>query len=256
MGASTSILLKKRGEKLKLRTYVHAIVWSWRHITGQYIVRDLDFLRQFIDENSICFDIGAHAGSWAIPLAQITKQGQVYAFEALPYYAEVLTSTLKILHSARITIVNKAITDNCGHASVIFEDMHGQKLTGLTHIAREKEYIHNAAVVEAITLDEFYSQTNLKDKIRFIKCDVEGAEMLVLNGAEKLIENMRPVFYCEVDQDLYCKYGYSIEDLFNFWNMRDYNAYVLNNMYKWESITVNNTRKGNCLFLPAEINLF
>lgn len=49
----------------------------------------------------------------------------------------------------------------------------------------------NTMTVQAITLDE-YCETNHIDMIDFVCCDIEGAEINFLRGAQKTIVNCRP----------------------------------------------------------------
>ena len=47
-----------------------------------------------------------------------------------------------------------------------------------------------------LTLDEFVK--GKKTKVDFIKCDVEGAELLVFTGGIKSIEKYKPIIFAEM----------------------------------------------------------
>ncbi|HET6992080.1 MAG TPA: FkbM family methyltransferase, partial [Bacteroidia bacterium] len=59
-------------------------------------------------------------------------------------------------------------------------------------------------------------------RIDFIKIDVEGYEYHVLQGAEKTIENSRPVFFIEVVDDFLKAQGSSAELLVSFLDSKKY----------------------------------
>ena len=52
--------------------------------------------------------------------------------------------------------------------------------------------------VEAVSVDEYVRQSGAPD---FIKCDVEGAEVEVFRGANKLLNERRPFILCEMHGD-------------------------------------------------------
>lgn len=49
--------------------------------------------------------------------------------------------------------------------------------------------------VEAISVDEYVRKSGAPD---FIKCDVEGAEVEVFRGADKLLNERPPIILCEM----------------------------------------------------------
>src|SRR5699024_7528004 len=57
----------------------------------------------------------------------------------------------------------------------------------------------NYIEIESIRLDDFVSQTKIKPN--FIKIDVEGAELLVLNGMKTLLEQDNLILLLEVHVD-------------------------------------------------------
>ena len=51
-------------------------------------------------------------------------------------------------------------------------------------------------------------------RVSFIKCDIEGAEYLFLEGARNVLKRDRPVVVCEVEERHTIRYGYTPEDFF------------------------------------------
>ena len=60
------------------------------------------------------------------------------------------------------------------------------------------------------TLDEVSKDLQRLD---FIKCDVEGAEMLVLRGATRTLEKFSPILHLEVFEEWTRAFGYTPNDL-------------------------------------------
>ena len=69
--------------------------------------------------------------------------------------------------------------------------------------------------VESITIDTFV-EANTINRLDYIKIDVEGAELLVLKGAKRTIELLKPVVQVEVSGSFTKLYDYEPYDLFNF----------------------------------------
>jgi hypothetical protein len=52
--------------------------------------------------------------------------------------------------------------------------------------------------------------------VRFVKMDLEGAEMFALNGARELLARQRPVVYCEFHRAYMAANGTTIENVFEY----------------------------------------
>ena len=176
---------------MSIRNIVHALLWTYRHATGKLAVPEITTVLKYINAKSICFDVGAHGGSWSRGLAHAVPQGHVYSFEALPYYADVLRKTMKLLGERRVTVLNRAVAEKNGSVQMARRDRDGNTLTGKTHVAINGEAPQEMVSVPAITLDSFWREIDEK-QIDFIKCDVEGFELFVLRGARELIKHCQP----------------------------------------------------------------
>ncbi len=236
---------------MTFRKLAHALVWTKRHLCRQLEVDTISSLEQFIIDTDICLDVGAHGGSWTAPLSALVKRGHVYAFEALPYYADVLTITLKLLMRWNITVINMAVADRVTVMPVVWKDAAGNKLTGMTHMAGNDEYSGETMFVPAISLDAFCEGIPAQ-RIRFVKCDVEGAELLVLKGAVRMIQTWRPLFYCELCREYCQRYGYSPDDVFAFFENQGYRPYMISSSVGWSPVASFDSRQGDVLFVPAE----
>jgi FkbM family methyltransferase len=235
-----------------LRKLIHAGLWSKRHLSGQYQIPELDYLRRFISENGVSVDIGAHAGSWLFPLGKLSNKGRVYGFEALPYYAQVLRLTAKMVGPANITIENCAVTEK-GHTEekLAWKDASGKRLTGFTHLAVTSEGDQQCVHVPTVTLDEYFEKE--PGKIQFIKVDVEGAEARVFRGAQSILQRHRPVVFTELLSAYLGRYGYTIADVYTMFEKLNYLPFRFSEGMKVVPVDGPHAHQGNdVLFVPKE----
>ena len=229
------------------------MVWARRHRAGLLPAAELSPLLRCLKPDDVFLDVGGHAGSWAIPASRVLPRGRVYSFEALPYYAGVLKTTLALLGRRNVTVVPAAVSEGEGEVSILWKDAQGQRLTGRTRMASGPE-AGSTVRVRTTSIDRFREQQP-DGRVRLIKCDVEGAELLVLRGAASTIARWRPLVFCELYDDYCRRFGYRAADVFAFFAERGYRpmrfesgAFVPmdGDMYGgW----------GDVLFVPAETDL-
>lgn len=235
----------------RLRQLLHAAVWTRRHLAGQLPARELSPLLRYLRPDDVFLDVGAHAGSWSVPASRVLTSGHVYAFEAFPYYAQVLKTTLALLGRRNITVVNGAASDAEGEVEILWKDAAGRRLTGMTHISSGNEHGEKVAV-RALTLDGFCRE-HQPGRVRLLKCDVEGAELMVLRGAAETIDRSRPLTYCEIYDEYCARYGYSSRDIFAFFATRKYRSMQFDNgrFHGIDAAAYSGT--GDVLFVPLEM---
>ncbi|MEK7101792.1 MAG: FkbM family methyltransferase [Patescibacteria group bacterium] len=163
--------------------------------------------RAFVNEQSVVIDIGAHIGTFALPLAAMA--GNVIAFEPSPEAFALLAHNVAE-NKASIQLVNKALGSEKGSGTLV---------------------VRNAANAGANTLVEGGNipVTTLDDEVthaNFIKIDVEGMELEVLEGGTRLIERARPVVLFEVNLSQLRAHGASPRALERFFTERGYDLYI------------------------------
>ena len=236
-----------------MRHILHALVWTRRHLAGELAVPELSTLLPLLHPEEIFLDVGAHAGGWAIPVSRVLTAGHVYAFEALPHYAQVLRTTLAFLRRRNVTVVLGAVSDAEGELPIVWKDVAGRRLTGRTHIGRGGE-AGSAVRVRALTIDRF-CQEHPGGRVRLVKCDVEGAELMVLRGAAATIDRWRPIVFCELYDEYCAHYGYSARDVFAYFASRGYRPMQFEGGAFRDLDPGTYSGVGDVLFVPLEVEL-
>ena len=153
-----------------------------------------DALVQRLRAGMTFYDLGANIGFLSLLGARLVgDRGRVFAFEADPEIAGRLREHVERNSCAQVTVIEKAVWSEAG--KVFFERVGAATSPdrGLGHVVAGAGA--NTLEIEAITLDEFAKTAPPPD---FIKCDVEGAEVEVFRGAQKLLAEKRPVIVCEI----------------------------------------------------------
>jgi FkbM family methyltransferase len=137
----------------------------------------------------IVIDGGANMGGYSILASRrVGKEGKVFAFEPEPRNAARLRSRLRGYEN--VVVVEKALSDADGSATLHLDTFHaGHRLVGGGN---------DGIRVPVVTLDSFIRDLSLPG-LDFVKLDVEGVELQVLDGmANVLRSSRRPVILCEV----------------------------------------------------------
>jgi FkbM family methyltransferase len=142
----------------------------------------------------IAYDIGANVGDYTKLLSP--RFNHVHAFEPTPTTFQWLVHNTK--HLLNVTPVNEAISDHSGVCNLYTHSRQSVENTisiksveGAEKYDDGKHNIYSTDIYEkvrCVTIDDYVEET--KDIPTFIKCDVEGAEDFIFDGAKKtLIEN-------------------------------------------------------------------
>ena len=169
-------------------------------------------------ENATTFiDIGANLGWFSLHIAQQHPNLQVHAFEPGEFaYANIKKNIARNQLQRSIQLNHLVITDHCGT-----EQFTNQQLGhALNHINRKKSgSTKNLREVAAITLDHYVAEQAIP-LVELIKCDVEGAEMLVIEGSQAVLKRDRPKLLLEICPLWMARFGQSPMELWN--RLREY----------------------------------
>lgn len=132
-------------------------------------------------------DLGGKYGYFSVYAA--SKGAYVYSFEPNPEMQKFIQRHNEV-NGNRIKIAPYAASNECGTATFYLDlEICGQSsLFSHDEDAGENQ---NKIDVEQITLDEYVKREGLK-KVDFIKADIEGAERLMLQGAQETLRKFAP----------------------------------------------------------------
>jgi FkbM family methyltransferase len=162
---------------------------------GAYQRSDLAMLLSFTRLGDCVLDVGAHIGTFSIPLGRaVGTSGRVVAFEPVADHFELLSHNVvnngltDVVKPVRAVVANGAsplyvtrVAGNSGATS--FSDDHGDLVDD----------------VPIVSLDSWWDSGEARPpSVEVVKIDVEGMEYEVLSGGAKLIDAFRPLVHFEV----------------------------------------------------------
>jgi FkbM family methyltransferase len=161
--------------------WVYALAEA-RHGRQEPELRRLD---DYVPEGRAAVDVGAWLGPWTRALSR--RASHVHAFEPQPRLAAHLAKVV----AANVTVHEAAVGAEAGSALLAVDDGPGRD--ALAHLVPEPSAA--ALTVRQVRLDDLDL-----DDVGFVKIDVEGHELGVLQGAEALLRRCRPSLLVEVEQ--------------------------------------------------------
>jgi FkbM family methyltransferase len=150
----------------------------------------LTYGSQFVGPGDVALDLGANQGIFCCAFgAAVGAGGRVVAVEPIPHQAERLRTNIQLNGFNQCSVLQKAIADGSGVATLGI----GQGDTAASLMAEDKSL---SIEVETISIDEIVANFDLK-RVDFIKLDVEGAELLALQGAADTLDRFHPTLSLE-----------------------------------------------------------
>lgn len=145
-------------------------------------------VRRLVQPGDTALDIGANFGLITLLLARLVgPRGFVHAFEPNPIVSDVLKETLAYNNLTNIRLHRVALGQACGEMT-----LHVPKGNfGAGSLVRKKGGANDVHAVSIMPLDEVVAREGIT-KIALIKIDVEGFELEVLKGAQRVLSELRP----------------------------------------------------------------
>lgn len=237
-----------------LYDYLQFHYWKRNIRTGNLSEKEIHALPLIIKPDDIVIDIGAHFGRFTYPLSKLVgKNGYVYSIEPIEKSNQILTKISDSLGLSNVSIHEVAISDKNGEIEIAIPVNHsGLEVLSRSRIITSSEKDNNENIffqrISSQTLDHFV-ESNQIPKVDFIKCDVEGAELLVLKGSEKVLTEYHPALILEIEERHTKLFDYSPEEILSFLFHFGYGLFVFdgNNILPAEKITPD---ENNYIFLP------
>ncbi len=184
-------------------------IWIARQVVAgrAHLETDVAVLDRFIRAGDVCWDIGANSGTYTLALAKLARE--VIAFEPVPHNERIARRVKDLAGLDNVHIQTCALSDREGPArmSIPTEGFYG----GYYMAALDDG---GGLMVQSASIDGLIAR-GLKEP-DFIKCDAEGGEARIVNGARGLIARRPPIWLLETFED----------DLFELMHSLGYTGYL------------------------------
>lgn len=167
-------------------------------------------MRRLVRANDVAYDIGANIGLHTVFLSTLVGAGgRVDAFEANPELYPTLRLTVRGLSNCTLHEYGLSDRDEVGEL-VVPENREMASLGAWTGSVAARRRCDLRALDGAVSAGEIRPPD-------FMKCDIEGAELMMLRGARQLVERPNaPIILCEGNAKAAAALGYSSKQIPEF----------------------------------------
>jgi len=184
-----------------------------------------EIAREILSPGDTVVDLGAHAGRHMFPFSRLVGfTGKVVAVEAINSLYVKLLRQIYRERIENIALYNCVIAED--FKVVTFNEIvEAQGLSGINVLGQGLTNIKSTEF-HTMTLDGIMP---IPEKVRFIKADVEGAELLALQGGRNVIMTCRPAIVFENGRENNARlHNYTKDDFFAFFNEIEYRIFDVN----------------------------
>lgn len=168
--------------------------------TFSYEPEVVRFLEQLLPQIDRVVEIGANVGIFTVYFSRSFAErghGRIYAFEPSPRTFQALLDNLLANRADNVTPVNVAVSSKAGVAAFYEPTVaaYGERTLARSSLIQGHAEWHASEVREypVLTVGPEHLEALLKEPGRtLVKLDIEGAEQLVLQAMESLLDRFRP----------------------------------------------------------------
>lgn len=183
---------------------------------GYYWEKEISLIQHLLSPGDVCLDVGANFGQWTYWMSkQVGSSGKVIAVEPVPITVSVLRRVVNRMRLGNVDIKQVSVGNRNGLAGIRMPES-GNVFGGLftVKVCDYDEAFPSEATVNMVTLKSLMEFIEF-DKLKLIKCDVEGAEMQFFQGGTHILEQYKPAIICEIEEKHTKEFGYHPDDLFS-----------------------------------------
>jgi FkbM family methyltransferase len=211
-----------------------------------YEESDFSMITKLLRPGQTVLDIGGNIGFYSLSLAKQFPTSRFHAFEPIPKTFAQLKGNLEMNNISNVSIYNFGFSNERKTLTFYFYP----EGSGNASSARlsERDSVEEVTC-SVITVDEFVKENGLR--VDFIKCDVEGAELLVFQGANSVLDTHRPIVFSEMLRKWSKKFNYDPNEIFELFRSKNYGVYTSahGELLPFTTMT-EETLETNFFFLP------
>jgi len=227
----------------------HSLPMSYLNFSV-YEEEEVNMITKLIKPGDIVFDIGANIGWHTLCVLLNHKETTVYSFEPIKETYQYLIKNLKLNKCGTDKAFNIGLSDE-NTTGKFYYDIEYSPASSMADLRESEDTVTVECKVKK--LDDFISSTLSLKKLDFIKCDVEGAELLVFQGGYETIKKYKPIILTEMLRKWAAKFNYHPNQIISFLKDLGYRCFIPHNgQLKVFFEMDENTVETNFFFLHEE----
>lgn len=141
-----------------------------------------ELAKKEIKKGDVVIDLGANIGYFTLVFSKLVgPKGKIFAFEPDPVNFSILKENIKINNCSNVIPIQKAVAEKI-RKGFIYLSKENKGDHRIYDSGNKREKIE----IEITSLDEYFKNSN--QKIDFIKMDIQGSEILALQGAKETLK--------------------------------------------------------------------
>jgi FkbM family methyltransferase len=213
---------------------------------GDYEPHETRLMGELVQPGWTAVDAGANFGWHAIHLARrVGSTGRVFAFEPIPGTFKELAANVALNECPNLEACDAALGDVPGDVTFFVPeiDLGAGAASQFLDLGEQVR-------VRMLRLDDFLDERGV-ERVDFIKADIEGGELHLLEGAERLLTRCHPRILIEI-VDVHCRrFGHTPADVVHYLTALGFTGRYVGDQGLLVAPDPGNLRNGNYLFEPA-----
>jgi FkbM family methyltransferase len=181
-----------------------------------------EMLQSLVSDGDVVLDIGTNIGWYSINLTLTHRSAKIHAFEPIPNTYQWLEKNVDVNGVINVALHNFGLSNKAGTFD-FYSYPEGSGNASTENLSERSDATISKCKLK--TLDEFTSEFH--ELIDFIKCDVEGGELLVFQGGKETIKNDLPIVFSEILRKWSAKFNYNLNEIFRFFEVLKYQAFTV-----------------------------
>ena len=200
------------------------------------------------DSRITFFDIGANIGWYSIYFRKLFGNMKIHAFEPIASTCEEFRKNILLNKAEPIHVNNFGLADK-NQTVDFYVSPSLLAASSLADTFKSDDKIKIASEIRR--LDDYCMENAVQPD--FIKCDVEGAELLVFRGAEETLTEAKPLVMTELLRKWSKCFNYHPNDVIDFFARKNYSCFVISDgrLRPFKTVT-DATVETNYFFLNNE----
>jgi FkbM family methyltransferase len=177
------------------------------------------FIETTLKPGDVFIDVGAHVGYFTLLAARrVTEAGTILSIEPNPAALEELHQNVERSRLNNVLIAHTACGDSDESVRLY---LHTESNSSMASLSAANATGGIEVDVACSTLDDLCAERGVA-RAHLIKIDVEGAELSVLRGMDRILREMRPIIVLELEPRLLSAFGASTDAILALLAAYDY----------------------------------